>query len=427
MSTINQSYSAKWTQTKRFAFRVCFLYFTFYFLFISNYLHDVGDVIPGVQYINAPFQFISNSFISIVNSLFLHKPFDGAIYITDTYWSVIAVLSYFIIAIIIALLWTLWANHKDHITLFSYLHTLIRYYLAFVILLYGIDKLFEHQFLLPPWPTSLIQPVPDMDAHTLFWTFMGASKSYNFFIGLVETIVGFLLLFRRTCTIGALLSFAVFFNILMLNIGYDTPIKLFLFHLIIMSVFILTPQLSSLYQFHVLRKESFLVPITPVMRSYKVPRQILKLGMISFFILPTIIGEIKLGRQIANPPQRIIVGIHEIRKFSMTGQKGDLHGVDTLSWKKFAINPLWRCAVQFQNDSVAIYNFNPDTTSRSLQLFSWADSTFKCTLHYSQVGSDEWQFEGSYKNDSIRFVSKKIDLGQHTLLKSIGKVKWLYE
>ena len=38
----------------------------------------------------------------------------------------------------------------------------------------------------------------------LLWTFMGVSAGYRIFSGLAEALPGFLLLFRRTSTVGGL-------------------------------------------------------------------------------------------------------------------------------------------------------------------------------------------------------------------------------
>jgi hypothetical protein len=82
--------------------------------------------------------------------------------------------------------------------------------------------------------------------------------------------------------------------------------------------------------------------------------------------------------------------------------------------------------LQYMNDSVSYYGMNADTATKSLTLSSWNDSTFKSRLHYTISSPEEYVFEGIYKNDSIRFSTRKIDLQNYPLLKDKGKVKWVW-
>ena len=199
---MSQNIVPNWSGIEKTIFRVSFCYLIFYFIFLSN----VFIRFPFVGYIHKPFQYISDGFISFVNRLFIHNKYDENIYtgLGDTSWFVIACLSYLILAIVTTAVWTILDKRKTYLILFTYLQTYARYYLAFILLTYGLDKLFGNQF---PEPSgNLIRPLGNIGPHTLLWTFMGASESYNFFAGLVETIAGVLLLFRRTTALGALIT-----------------------------------------------------------------------------------------------------------------------------------------------------------------------------------------------------------------------------
>ena len=53
----------------------------------------------------------------------------------------------------------------------------------------------------------------------------GGVSLYNFFGGIGETTGGLLLTIPRFATLGALVSFAMTLNVLMLNLGYDVAQK----------------------------------------------------------------------------------------------------------------------------------------------------------------------------------------------------------
>ena len=59
----------------------------------------------------------------------------------------------------------------------------------------------------------------------LLWTFMGFSRPYAFFTGLVECFAGVLLFSQRTTTLGALFAAAAMGNVAMLNFSYDVPVN----------------------------------------------------------------------------------------------------------------------------------------------------------------------------------------------------------
>jgi hypothetical protein len=67
---------------------------------------------------------------------------------------------------------------------------------------------------------------------------------YTFFAGVMEVVPAVLLIFRRTMTLGAILAVAVMGNVFMLNMCYDVPVKQYSFHLLIMGVVLLLPELK---------------------------------------------------------------------------------------------------------------------------------------------------------------------------------------
>jgi uncharacterized membrane protein YphA (DoxX/SURF4 family) len=118
---------------------------------------------------------------------------------------------------------------------------LVRYSVAYAMLGYGFAKILRSQFD-DLWPSQLTESVGDMSPMGLLWTFMGYSAPYTVFAGLLEAIGGVLLLWRRTTTVGALVAAAVMFNVAMLNLCYDVPVKLYSLQLFIMALAIAAPR-----------------------------------------------------------------------------------------------------------------------------------------------------------------------------------------
>jgi hypothetical protein len=88
----------------------------------------------------------------------------------------------------------------------------------------------------------------------LSWLFLGYSFKYQFFSGLMETTAGVLLLFRRTVTLGLFVAAGAFANVVMINMSYDVPVKLYASHLLLACIFLLAWDAKRLFSFLVLNR-----------------------------------------------------------------------------------------------------------------------------------------------------------------------------
>jgi hypothetical protein len=130
---------------------------------------------------------------------------------------------------------------------------LVRYYLALTMIEYGIIKLFKFQF---PDLTErrLTQRYGESSPMGLAWRFLSYSTAYNYFMGFAEISGALLLLFRRTVTLGAILTFLVSLNIMAINYCFDVPVKILSTALVVMSFFLLALDARPLINFFVLGK-----------------------------------------------------------------------------------------------------------------------------------------------------------------------------
>ncbi len=147
------------------------------------------------------------------------------------------VLCFLVIAAVGTIVWSLLdRNRPNYQRLQKWFMVYLRLVLATTMIPYGATKIFPWQF---PAPTlsKLVQRYGDSSPMGLLWTFMGASRSYSFFGGATELLAGMLLVVPRLATLGALVCIGVMSNVLMLNLGYDVPVKLGSIHLLLMAGF----------------------------------------------------------------------------------------------------------------------------------------------------------------------------------------------
>lgn len=154
------------------------------------------------------------------------------------------------------LVWTVLDRGREQYTrLADGLRSGLRFVLAYWMLTYGIIKFpgTASQFgVVDVW--RLEEPYGDSSPMGLLWTFMAVSPAYTAFSGAAECLGGILLLFRRTATLGGLVSAAVMVNIVLLNFCYDVPVKLFSTHLLLMAVSILFFDRRRFLNFFVLNR-----------------------------------------------------------------------------------------------------------------------------------------------------------------------------
>lgn len=164
----------------------------------------------------------------------------------DTTSNYVEVLMRIVLAAIGASIWH-YATGRQRVSsrTVEWIYLGLRYYLVSVLMVYGWIKVFPAQ-MPPPGPDRLLQPIGDASPMGLAWTFIGASPAYQSFSGAMELLAGFLLIFRRTALLGAMVSFGVMLNVAALNYFYDVPVKLFSTHLVVLSFMLMLPDLARL-------------------------------------------------------------------------------------------------------------------------------------------------------------------------------------
>ncbi|MCU0239836.1 MAG: hypothetical protein MUC29_10365 [Pyrinomonadaceae bacterium] len=169
----------------------------------------------------------------------------------DTTHDYILLLCFFVISITITVCWTLIdKKRKNYARLNQFLQAYLRYVVGLTLVYYGTRKIIKSQFP-TPWLERLLEPYGDSSPMALLWTFMGYSYSYNVFTGLGELIGGVLLIYKRTRVLGAIILIGIMSNVVMLNFSYDVPVKLYSTHLLLMTFFILMPDIKRLCDFFI--------------------------------------------------------------------------------------------------------------------------------------------------------------------------------
>lgn len=169
----------------------------------------------------------------------------------DTTQNYVAVLVTFVLAMLIAAACALWRRHHGahrHEVLADLQRSYLRYVLAAAMLGYGLAKVsLTHNQFAAIGERQLERTWGDSSPMGVVWSFMGASRPYTIFAGLGEVLGAALLIWRRTATLGALVTIGVMTNVSMLNYCYDVPVKLYSTHLLVMAAVIVMPDVPRLF------------------------------------------------------------------------------------------------------------------------------------------------------------------------------------
>lgn len=169
-------------------------------------------------------------------------------------WVMVFVL--FVVAALATLAWSVIDRRRvEYHRLHAWFLLFVRLCLGGQMLFYGFAKLIPTQMPAPPL-TALLQPFGDLSRTSVLWLQVGSSPVYQMALGAVEVIGGLLLFWGRTATLGALVSVVAMAQVFLLNMTYDVPVKILSFHLLLLSLFLIAPQIGRLANVLVLQRPS---------------------------------------------------------------------------------------------------------------------------------------------------------------------------
>ncbi|HEY0246485.1 MAG TPA: hypothetical protein VGC01_13035, partial [Mucilaginibacter sp.] len=164
-----------WTVMQRIAFRFFAMFFALYVFFNPNGLIPFTYGLFNLYL--KPFRrlvlWLGNHLLHPANPFTTYTGGSG-----DTTYDYLALAFIVIVSIVTAIVWSVTGKGtRNYNKLFYWLLVIIRYYVAFAMIRYGIMKVVKIQF---PYPSigRLMEPVGNMSPMSLAWMYMGYSKAF---------------------------------------------------------------------------------------------------------------------------------------------------------------------------------------------------------------------------------------------------------
>ncbi|TCC89411.1 hypothetical protein EZ428_17095 [Pedobacter frigiditerrae] len=339
----------------------------------------------------------------------------------DTTYNYVLQLLWIIFALIITTVWTILDRKRPSYYQFQYWSRIvIRYFLAYMLFVYGFVKVIKLQF---PFPDliRLTEPYGDSTPMGLAWTFVGYSSGYNLFTGGAEVLAGILLFYKRTTLFGSLVAMTVMANVVAMNFAYDIPVKIFSLNLLIMAVWIAWYDKDRLINFFFLNKVT-----APSVIEYpyhtkwkKIVQLSLKSIAILFALYSTLYSNLNTAKEYGDAaPKPPLYGIYDVKTFSLKGELLAPLTTDSTRWKRMIIGYPGYVRITKMTDSNVWMKLKVDTNAKTLKLTSTKDSTNQYNLGYKKLGKDQVIVKGLMGKDSVSIQFKQFDHTQFNLVKT---------
>lgn len=395
------------------------------------------DFIPYVSTITGLYHELKDWMVQNANRYLFHVrdvlvPLNGS---GDTSWAWADLWMMLCLSLFGACIWVVLDKGKtNYDKLDFWLTLLVRYYVATVALNYGLIKVFPLQMTFPA-ESSLATPLGDLLPMRFSWFFIGYSDPYQIFSGSMETLAGLFLLWRSTSLLGAFMATGIFANVVMLNLSYDIPVKLYSIHLFIMSFFLILHERKRLLSFFIKNtrtEPSNLYEFDYSAKKWKYTRWILKgLIILSSVILPIMDNYDSLQSRNLSAPHTIIPnGHYELTEYIRNGDSVPFRFTDTLIWRDLIIDGR-RGSVNSMDTVFAqryrrgYFYYSVDSVNQLIKMKkTQSDSIYFGSFKFQLADSNSLELEGWYKSDSVKM--KLMRMPRHFQLKE-KQFHWLSE
>jgi hypothetical protein len=312
-------------------------------------------------------------------------------------------------------IWSVLDRKRPHYERLAFwLRMTVRYYIAAAALSYGIIKLLLLQMAFPTL-SQLATPLGDLLPMRFSWLFIGYSAPYQFFSGVMETTAGLLLLYRRTVTAGLFAATGAFLNVVMINLSYDVPVKIYASHLLFACLFLLALDAPRLMRLLVLNQP---VPATTAYDP-KFPFAWQRWGSVAvkgFLLFQFLIFPVKRdwqGYQAAKVRAAgpFMAGFYDVRRYIVNHDTIAASSADTLRWRDVIIDNAGAGSVNtsdpvfWQRYHRGYFRYKSNPTSHTATVWKIStiprDSTFLFSMRYEVPDTSTIRLHTVIRGDSV--------------------------
>jgi hypothetical protein len=397
----------RWRLPTRIAFRFCVLYFGLYILMTQMF--PAMNPFGGIPMLTTQ-RPVSTSVMWVIKHVF-HDDRQLAIGggSGDKMFDWVFALCLFVLCAALTILWTAIDRRRpDYVWLQKWFRVWLRFGLATTLAGYGMSKLIPLQMPAPQL-TRLLEPYGNFSPMGVLWYSIGASFPYERIVGGAEVLAAVLLFVPFTVTLGGLVSLIDSIMIFSLNMTYDVPVKLFSFHLVLMSILVLAPDIPRLLNVLVLNRPAPASTPPPLGRR----RRVVQIGIAAqillgaFYVWVAYAGSVQrwatFGEGAPKPP---FYGIWVIDRMTIDGIERAPLVTDYGRWRRVVIQTANSVSFWRMDDTQFQVPAQVDATAKTITIaITQPPATARKTIGsfaLDQPAPDRLVFDGELNGQKIR-------------------------
>ena len=410
-----------WSPALRIAFRFWLVYLGLYCLatqIIANLFTAFGKVDLATLWPLRPVISWTAAHIFHVNAP-LSAFFEGNSGTSDDMFGWVMTFCLLVIATAATVVWSLLdRSRENYAELHKWFRLFVRFALAGQMIFYGLVKVIPQQM---PYPslTRLLQPFGTYSPYGVLMSSIGSAPAYEIFTGCAMLAAGLLLIVPRTATLGALISLADMIQVLMLELTYDVPLKLFAFHLILLSCFLLAPDVPRLVRFLLLNRATAPSTEEQLFRSVRANRIALAAQIIFGLWLVGAYGHYSVGVWNTRGGGRTLpplYGIWEVKQMSIDEQPRPPLLTDSTRWRRAIFDYPDRMAFQRIDDSFVPYGASVNPQEKTLALTKSDDKNWRASFTFQRPAGDQLILDGRMDNHQVHMELQLTDQNSFALV-----------
>ncbi|MEU6586952.1 DoxX family protein [Nocardia sp. NPDC046763] len=327
-----------------------------------------------------------------------------------------------VVAVAGTVLWTVLDRRRvEYHRLSAWFLLFIRLCLAGQMLGYGFAKAIPNQMPQPAL-TTLLTPFGDFAPMGVLWSQVGVSPVYESLLGTAEVLGGLLLLLPRTQLAGVLLSLVSMAQVWVLNMTFDVPVKLLSFHLMLLCLVLLVPELPRLTALLTGRAAGPAATPQPfrtrrAVRIAAVAQVLLAVWFSAGDLWNGVRGWNEYG---SGSPRSELYGIWTVTGFDRDGQPVPPLLTDQTRWRRLVFDRPELAVVQRTDDELMPFGAQIDSGAHRLVLHSAKETTDVADLTYAQPAPDRLVLTGQLDGHPVTITLDQVDLDRMPLRRSRG-------
>ena len=412
-----------WRPATRVAFRLCATYFGIYvlttqmltsLLVLPFEMPNLGERAP----VRTVVSWVAVRLFGVDRPLVITGSGSG-----DKTFDWVHAFTVLVLSVVITAMWSVLDRRRAN---YAGAHRWVRLFLRFALgstmVGYGMVKAIPLQ-MPAPGLTRLLEPFGNFSPMGVLWYSIGASRPYEIFAGCAELAGGILLLIPQTATLGALICLADTIQIFTLNMTYDIPVKLFSFHLILMSLYLLAPDARRLLNVLVLNRAAEPSTLLPVGRTDRARRLAVALQIVFglYLVGMNLYGARQSWTQYGGgAPKSPLYGIWNIETMSIRGETRSPLVTDDDRFRRVIFDRPTGVAFQRMNDTFATYGARIDMAAKTLTVMRGGapgPATEPVgTFSFEQPSTDRLLLKGEMEGRAVHIEGRLIDRNSFLLV-----------